>query len=417
MGEENVARYKVYYHYDTTAGDPPANAPEVPEMAEYTKNASVVVEPDLVLEGYDFSGWSASGITPVNNQFNMPTQEVHFYGYFTPKSNPTTYNVVYEVRTLDETNDPLPSWAIAPRTHAYEEGDEVTVDSTEEGIYDGYEFSGWLKRTDGAATNNFNELSPAGTGFVMPDSNVYIYGYYSRKSYTVTYQFEGSILPPAAETLLPEQETHYPGETVTTAANPTASGYRFLGWYKGATFKMPEENIDDRQLDDQGRPLYIAEDIVNFKVTLCNTADYEIHDVIIQEQLDRAKFTTVGATLLASGSNEASALSVTLPADSIIKINSIPAHRCGAVYSSYEINTVNEQIVTNTVEMIGALADNNYNLDTSHAYTASADFHIQQYIDPGVPTGAEHKNLFIFIGLVIIAVAGGGVVILNRRKS
>ena len=438
MGELNVQKYKVYYHY-TNPQNVPDGAPELPEEAEYVKNSSVVIEPDLELDGYDFTGWTTNDVTvPTGSNVFTITNEVHFYGDFIAKVNPTTYHVYYEVRTEDPTNDPLPIWAIAPRSGEYEAGDEVTVDSTIAGIYDGYEFSGWLKQADGTATNS-KPTTAAGTGFIMPEHDVYIYGYYKRKSYTVTYQFEGSIIPDNADELLPEVETHYPGETVTTAANPTApSGYRFLGWYKGETFKMPEEDIiiygewglqsgsfepliSKSVVDPQ--PSYTAEDTVTFKVTLCNTANHEIHDVILQEQLAGAKFTTDGATLYAYDSaNHAptgtgSALSVTLAADSIIRINSIAAESCGVVYSTFDILTVAEEDVTNTVEMIGALADNNYNLDTSHPYVATADFHIAQLNEPPVPSGAASKNMFIFLGLVIIAIAGGGVVILNRRKS
>ena len=437
MGDPSTPKYHVYYRYDTNNGEPPAGASDLlPTDAEYTKGAPVAVEPNLELENYDFFGWESANVTPTNGVFTMPSSDVYFYGYFAPKATVPTYNVIYEIRSTDPVNDPLPEWATSatPRTRSYEAGEEVAVDSTEAGTFDGYVFSGWLKSADGTASNNQAEMSKAGVGFVMPAHDVYIYGYYSRKTYKVTYQFEGSVIPDNADSLLPAEETHYAGEIVTTAPNPTADGYRFLGWYKSDTFRMPEEDvviygewgiqagefepiIEKAIVDPQ--TAYQAEDVINFKVTLCNTATYDIHDVIIQEQLEGAKFTTDGASFIRrdEGVVTSTPISVTLPADSIIRIDSIPGSHCAVVYSSYQENNVNERDVTNTVEMIGALADNDFNLNTSHPYIASVTFHVAETVDPGVPTGVEHKNLFIFIGLVIIAVAGGGVVILNRRKS
>ena len=81
------------------------------------------------------------------------------------------------------------------------------------------------------------------------------------------------------------------------------------------------------------------------------------------------------------------------------------------------VRTHEDETVTNTVEMIGALADNYNNLDTTRDYTASDTFEVEAYTEPDPSTGVDIKNTFVFIGLVIITVIGGSVVILNRKRA
>ena len=421
MGSLVANEHQVTYTY---TGDVPTGAPALPAVATYAKDASVLVEQEPHLDGYTFSGWTTSsqGVTVSNGLFEMPDNDVIFVGNWVVNTNPVVdYQVHYTVYGATKADEP-PSWAIAPKTRRYTAGTEVSTDSTEEGMFDGYHFSGWLWEDP-----TTHQEVPVGTGFVMPAANVEIWGYYERVSYTVTYQFEGAIIPPNAESLLPATQSYYPGETVTTAANPTATGYRFLGWYKGETFKMPEENviiygewgyqngtfaptIAKEVVGDQAS--YIYGDTVQFKITLCNTASYEIHDVILQEHLDGAAFQN-GAT--SSLSNVT--LETTLPADSILRINSIPANSCAITYASYVVRTGEQQTITNTVEMIGALADDNNNLDTTRDYTASDTFDVDAYTEPDPQTGVNIKNTLVFIGLVIITVIGGSVVILNRKRA
>ena len=422
MGSLVANEHQVTYTYTGTV---PTGAPAVPAPATYAKDASVSVEQEPHLDGYTFSGWTTSsqGVTVTNGLFEMPDNDVIFVGNWVVDTSPVVdYQVHYTVYGATQADEP-PSWAVAPKTRRYEAGAEVATDSTEEGMFDGYHFSGWLWEDP-----TTHEEVPVGTGFVMPAANVEIWGYYERVSYTVTYLFEGSIIPPGADALLPETLSYYPGDTVTTAPYPTApAGYRFLGWYKSETFKMPEENvviygewgiqngsfaptIAKEVVGDQQS--YIFGDTVQFKITLCNTASYEIHDVILQEQLEGTAFQNGATSNLANVE-----LETTLPADSILKINSIPANSCAITYASYVVRTGEEETITNTVEMIGALADDYNLLDTTRDYTASDTFDVDAYTEPDPQTGVAIKNTFVFIGLVIITVIGGSVVILNRKRA
>ena len=420
MGSLVANEHAVTYAY--TGDTIPTNAPAVPASANYIEGASVIVEEEPKLEGWTFSGWSSATVTPTNGVFDMPNADVAFVGQWVEDTNPPVdYQVVYKVYGATQ-QDEAPEWALPPKTRRYYPDDEVTTDSTEEGMFDGYHFSGWYW-TD----PDTNEEVKVGTGFVMPSSDVEIRGYYERVSYTVTYQFEGSIIPPNADTLLPETVSYYPGDTVTTAPGPQAEGYRFLGWYKGETFKMPEENViiygewgiqngiftptvSKTTLGDENA-VYVMGDTVSFEVTVCNTATFEIHDVILQEQLEGAVFAN-SATSNIPG-NE---LTTTLPADSILRIDSLAANECATTHVAYVVQTGEEETITNTVEMIGALADDYNNLNPDGDYTASDTFNVGAFSEPDPFTGVNAKNLAAFIGLVIIAVIGGSVIILNRKK-
>ena len=419
MGSLIANEHTVTYSY---TGDVPAGAPAVPADANYVTDAAVIVEQEPHLDGYVFSGWVSTDVTPVSGVFTMPDNDVAFVGNWVAETlSPETHRVEYKV--YGETiNDDAPEWAIPPKIRSYIPGTEVATDSTEEGMYDGYHFSGWYW-TDPIT----GEEVKVGTGFVMPDTDVEIRGYYKRASYTVTYMFEGAIIPPNPESLLPPSETHYPGDVVTTAPYPTAAGYRFLGWYKSDTFRMPEEDviiygewgiqnglfsptIAKEVVNKESS--YIFGDTVQFKITLCNTAEYAIHDVILQEHLEGAVFTN-GATSTVSGVD----LTTTLPADSILRIDNIPANSCAITYASYVVRTGDEEDITNVVEMIGALADDYNNLDTTKDYIASDDFHVEKYNEPDPVTGVVAKNTIVFIGLIIITIIGGSVVVLNRQRS
>ena len=85
--------------------------------------------------------------------------------------------------------------------------------------------------------------------------------------------------------------------------------------------------------------------------------------------------------------------------------------------TTYVVNTVEETTITNTVEMIGALADNNNLLDTTKDYIATADFDIDEYTEPGPFTGVTFRNIALFAGLTVLAMTGVVVIMLNRKKA
>ena len=145
------------------------------------------------------------------------------------------------------------------------------------------------------------------TGTITADMEItYVY---HPKFHTVAYQFTGDVLPPNAGQLLPAIAEHDDGTTVTIAQNPTAEGYRFLGWKIGGesisgTFTMPSENVTitgswerfngyfapsiSKQVINS-RNVYRYGDTVEFQIYVTNTASFPINNIEVSEKLAGAR--------------------------------------------------------------------------------------------------------------------------------
>lgn len=354
MGDEEATLYTVTYKYTGTVPD---GAP-VPEVGSYSEGTTIGVEANPTIAGYTFSGWSTSDVTVSNNSFTMPSKNVTFTGSFTAK---TKYNVSYSI------SGTLPEGFVAPTTKSYGAGDDVVLDTLKVGdVINGYRFLGWSSTVD---------LSDG--IFQMPSSNVTIVGRFEQIKYTVSYQFQGAVIPSNADSLLPASATYAPGEIVTVASEPVASGYKFLGWYKSATFEMPEEDvvIYGEWMRFSGyfvptititipnqKSIYQNGEVVNFQITVKNNASIAINDVMVQDYLDGATFNT--------GSN------YTILSDSIAKISTIAAGGSVTLTAKFTAGSDVAKDFVNTVELTGAIADNYYYLDTSKDYKVSASFKV-----------------------------------------
>ncbi len=354
MGKEEETLYNVTYQY---TGDVPENAPTVPGIGSYASGVSVGVNANPVVAGYDFSGWTTKDVTVSNNSFIMPTKNVTFTGSFSKKQ---VYKVTYSV-----TGD-IPDGYMPPKDKEYGPGDDVVIDSLkEDDVINGYVFSGWTNEdvniTDGI--------------FVMPSENVQLDGSFERIKYKVTYQFQGVNIPPNADALLPAEVSYYPGDTVTLADEPVAEGYKFLGWYKNSTFEMPEEDVviyGEWKVETgtftpeitkeivNPKDYYSKDDVIQFKITIRNTASFPIRDVIVRNLLEGSTFVE----------NE----NYTLLSSQFVKIPSISAGGSAEVYASYTAGSDVVKVFTDIVSLDGAIADNNYSLDTSNDYKAENSF-------------------------------------------
>lgn len=354
MGDEEATLYTVTYKYTGTVPD---GAP-VPEVGSYSEGTTVGVEANPTIAGYTFSGWSTSDVTVSNNSFTMPSKNVTFTGSFTAK---TKYTVSYSI------SGTLPEGFVAPTTKSYGAGDDVVLDTLKVGdVINGYRFLGWSSTVD---------LSDG--IFQMPSSNVTIVGRFEQIKYTVSYQFQGAVIPSNADSLLPASATYAPGEIVTVASEPVASGYKFLGWYKSATFEMPEEDvvIYGEWMRFSGyfvptititipnqKSIYQNGEVVNFQITVKNNASIAINDVMVQDYLDGATFNT--------GSN------YTILSDSIAKISTIAAGGSVTLTAKFTAGSDVVKDYVNTVELTGAIANNYYYLDTTKDYKVSAHFKV-----------------------------------------
>ena len=365
MGRESVATYNVSYQYEGTVPD---GAPEAPSSSVYAAGTTVGVSAPVEVEGYKFSGWSTStpGVIVTDGSFVMPASEVVFVGSFEEDDTPT-HEVSYSIEGT------APEGYIAPKTKSYPVGSDVKLDSLKVGdVINGYRFLGW--------TTTDVSLPEGQEGediiFTMPEKAVQLVGEFERISYTVSYQFQGSVLPPNADSLLPSSEEYYPGDEVTTAPFPDEpDGYKFLGWYQADSFTMPEEDviiygewalqtgtfvpmISKEIVNPQES--YQSGDVVTFNITVTNTADFTITDVMLEEMTEGCQF------IAGNG--------YTVMNDQYVTIESIAAHQSVTVSAQYTAGDDVVKNVTNVVELVGALADNNYSLDTSQTYRAEVDF-------------------------------------------
>ena len=87
----------------------------------------------------------------------------------------------------------------------------------------------------------FDDSKTENKDATVPDNNnLVVKLYYTRNSYKVTYEYEGTVPTGASE--LPAEATYKYGEKVTVAENATAPGYTFSGWDK-EDFTMPANDV------------------------------------------------------------------------------------------------------------------------------------------------------------------------------
>ncbi len=396
MGKDTTpSTYNVTYSY---TGDIPEGAPTPPSNQSYTQGSTVGVAMEPSIDGYEFSGWTTSDATVSDGVFTMPSNSVNFVGIFTEKQDTTKYAVTYAI------NGDAPAGYIAPKEKFYEAGEIVNLDSTQANdVIDDYIFSGW-------ASDGLNIINGS---FVMPESNVTFTGSFARQTYSVTYAFEGDILPPNASTLLPETVSYHAGDVVTLAANPSADGYYFMGWYSKSSFTMPANNlvIYGEWMVQAGvfsptisvsipnqEDSYHIDQTVEFDVIITNTADFPITNVQVVEQLDGAVFIT-GA-------------GYTLSEDYLATIPILAAGESITLKAQYEITKDETGEIANVVAISGATAgEANYNIDTTKDYTASVTFNTKSWQDIPVLTGVRMGDILSYVSIIVI-----GIICINVRK-
>lgn len=160
-----------------------------------------------------------SGFASLNDSEFTPAAEVE-----TPELS--THQVLYKVDGVE--------------TASYNRftGSEVAVDSIPTKA--GYTFSGWKM--------NGTTVQP-GEEFTMPDNDVEITGTFTANTWTVKYQYSGTV--PQGAPALPADAAAVYGSTVNVAPKVALTGYIFTGWYPlqtdvsvaGGTFTMPDKDV------------------------------------------------------------------------------------------------------------------------------------------------------------------------------
>ena len=360
MGSETVTMYNVTYQY---TGDVPDGAPSAPSGSTYAAGTKVGVAALVDVEGYTFSGWSTTDATVTDGSFTMPAGDVTLKGSFTEIP---TKKVTYTL------NGDTPDGYVLPSEKNYYPGTIVSLDTLQVGdVINGYRFLGWTT-SDATITDG---------DFEMPSTNVVLVGSFEEVKYKVFYQFYDGVLPPNAENYLPTTKEYKPGATVNVEdVTGEPSGYKFLGWYKEASFEMPESDvtifgewkvqagtfaptITKEVVNDKG--YYPIGDIVRFKIVVTNTANFAIHSVMVKENTENSVF-EVG-----TGYNVLS--------DHVASIDTMAAGASVTLYSTYQVLGTDSGTVENEAEIIGALADGNYQLAEGD-YKATDTFKVQSEI-------------------------------------
>lgn len=360
MGDEFLPTYNVSYVF---TGDVPSEVPTIPTILNYVEGMSVGVAPNINIEGYTFSGWTTSDVTISNGSFKMPAKNVVLSGSFTKIiPNKVTYSL----------NGITPPSYVLPSDKEYYTGSMVSIDSLKEGdVFNGYRFLGWKS----------SEVTISKDGdFEMPDSDVALVGEFEEVTYKVIYKFYDTVLPPNSDTYLPTEKEYKPGDTVTLDIVTEPSGYKFLGWYKENTFTMPNEDVTvygewkvqkgtfeptiTKEVVGE-KTYYRSGDTITFKITIKNNATFAIKDITVRENTEGVNFKT--------GTN------YTLLTDRIASITSIPAGGKIELYSTYKVKSTDSVSINNKVELLGAAADNNYEI-ADKEYIATATVPLQSRI-------------------------------------
>ncbi len=376
MGSDNVDKYKVRYEYD---GDVPNNAPSLTEVSEYVAGSTVSLKDDINIDGYIFSGWESEDVTINNRTFTMPEEDVVIKGSFMAAPS---YTVSYTI-----TGD-LPEGYVLPLDKDYYQDETVYLDSLKEGdIVNGYKFLGW--RSEEVLISSEND-------FIMPERNIVIIGSFEPMRYKVSYEFYNTALPENYEQLLPEDEYHLSGETVSLPNIISPSGYEFLGWYKQDNFNMPEEDIiiygEFKEVYGTFTPTITSEiinskdyyksgDTIKYETTITNTADFEIKDVYVKTSKSRYE------------PND----NYNIETDNIAKIDSLLPGESIVLYSEYLISDSDINKIINTSTITGATADNHYELTGDELEASTIANMLSMLTICNQVTTSYNENIFDYI--------------------
>ena len=220
-------KHNITYQYE---GTPPADAPaltsyndtDVPYGTEKERKDA----PSLA--GWTFEGWTTEDVAVGSNgKFNMPDKDVTFTGKWT-KNADAGYTIEYYLETLTEgTFEKDNNRTISDRTGTI--GTTASVTEADKKQITGFTFD---------ANNTNNKLE----GEIVSGDPLTLKLYYTRNSYTVKYEYTGTVIPQNA-TKLPDEATYKYGAEVTVAAAATSADHVFSGWSRIGKFDMPAENV------------------------------------------------------------------------------------------------------------------------------------------------------------------------------
>ena len=218
----NRAIHEVRYEYE---GVVPSGATSLPASINVEQGVTVNV-PAITATGYTFSGWAASGVTIISDEFTMPDNDVVLKGSFSAAS--TGYSVEHYLQNIDGTYPVLPA---STENKSGTTGDTINPATL----------------ANAPIGFTYDSATPA-SPVISADGSLVIKLEYTRNSYDVKYEISGTT--PPGMTTLPVDATIKYGQSVTIAGNVSASGYTFNGWSQagspvaaGSTFTMPNNAV------------------------------------------------------------------------------------------------------------------------------------------------------------------------------
>ena len=204
--------HTVTYRY---AGTVPSDADEPPARQTVAFGQTVQVSQSVPTAlGYTFAGWDRT------ESFTMPDHNVTITGSWTPNDD-TTYYVEYFLQN--------------EAGNGYEWNETLEYTGT----------TGARVQADAPAREGFSHVVVPGasveSAIIAANGTTTLRVYYNRNTYTVRYQYLGTV--PAGASALPATQTYRYGQVVTVAPEATASGYTFSGWDFVGDFDMPAYNV------------------------------------------------------------------------------------------------------------------------------------------------------------------------------
>ena len=384
IGDDSATLYSVNYRIE---GEHPTSLNKFyPLRRTYSAGQQIMLDEVPDTPGYTFNGWTSNDVTISNGKFTMPSNDVELIGTFTP-NNETKYSVTYK------TSGDVPEDFVLPSTKEYYSGEIVTLYSvTNNKAYTvKYSFSSTVDLND-------NE-------FTMPNKDIEVTLTFENNIYGIRYKFMGEYMPNTieipnstvdlnsrrakdAKNYLGTDEKyslHYAGDHIvlpkykvrkcTNKETREVVNCRFVGWYYNDEFDMPsafitaeglwapvagtfEPKIDTAILNSKDK--YYKGDVVEFKTTIKNTADVDITNVKVQNNLKNQNYTQSDKYKIEG---------------EYIIIYEIKAGSSVDIFSTY--NVVEDEVtqIANTFEIIAATAPNDYYLENTD-YIAEVSFDV-----------------------------------------
>ena len=218
--------------FDADGGTPETSSVKIEKGSAIGENIAAAP----TKENYDFDAWY-NDTTKVESTTTF-SENTTVKAKWTPK----TFNITYE---LDGGTNPTSN----PKTYTYGTGTSL-ADATK----DNYDFAGWY--AENTFTNKVTEITATDSG------NKTLYAKWTPKTYTITYELDSGT----NATSNPKTYTY--GTGVSSFAEATKTGYKFMGWYSDSEFKQSVSSISST---DTGNKTLYAKWAKNLTITFdCN---------------------------------------------------------------------------------------------------------------------------------------------------